>query len=601
MKSVFLRRSLQSGLQPVCRVAVVSLLWFLLSPAFAGSPVLTLEDAWRLADEANPALRAAQANVPAAEGELRDARAPLWNNPQVSMERRRKEVPQVSSPTQVNREWSLGFAQTFEIAGQQGARRTSAEQSLAATRQVIAETRRQVRAEVESRFARVLSLQLRIQTEETTLNLIEDAAKAVGKRVAAGEDSRLDGNLARVEAERARNQVALLREQLIQARAELAALLQHWQCRAPASDCGHHVACVGELTLRWALHTEFVRYTLLKPEPAVGFDDRLWQQFPRAWWHALPGELLMASQLLVIDEAGDNATALAHRHNWFQEEEWVGAELALGKALALTDLRLYPEALVPGGASRMVLLNRSMRAGQTGRMVQRLFEIETYRMLALLALPIAKQQMQQIDAIRHQLNAITEQLLDSGDDRQTLQQLSALSAQAEALIGDSQYRFSAARAYHALVARRIEELREQRLEGIQPFSEFLQRRLLPALDTCETVSQRQERLNARLQRATALLRTRVEITREEQNQQLLSSMNRRAELQLRLQQTVEGLSVAVLTYYLTGLLAYGLKAIKATGVALPVELLTGGAVPIILLAVLGFSRRLRRQLQRPSS
>lgn len=226
MKSVFLRRSLQSGLQPVCRVAVVSLLWFLLSPAFAGSPVLTLEDAWRLADEANPALRAAQANVPAAEGELRDARAPLWNNPQVSMERRRKEVPQVSSPTQVNREWSLGFAQTFEIAGQQGARRTSAEQSLAATRQVIAETRRQVRAEVESRFARVLSLQLRIQTEETTLNLIEDAAKAVGKRVAAGEDSRLDGNLARVEAERARNQVALLREQLIQARAELAALLQ---------------------------------------------------------------------------------------------------------------------------------------------------------------------------------------------------------------------------------------------------------------------------------------------------------------------------------------------------------------------------------------
>lgn len=226
MKSVFLRSSPQSGLRPMCGAAVTLLLWFLLSPAFASPPALTLEDAWRLADEANPTLRAAQANVPAAEGELRDARAPLWNNPQVSMERRRKEAPQVSSPTQVNREWSLGFAQTFEIAGQQGARRTSAEQSLAATRQAIAETRRQVRAEVESRFARVLSLQLRIQTEETTLNLIEDAAKAVGKRVAAGEDSRLDGNLARVEAERARNQVALLREQLVQARAELAALLQ---------------------------------------------------------------------------------------------------------------------------------------------------------------------------------------------------------------------------------------------------------------------------------------------------------------------------------------------------------------------------------------
>ena len=227
MRFSFLRRNARSGLRPACRAAVASLFWFLLSPvAFADPAALTLEGAWQRAEEANPALRAAQAAVPAAEGELRDARAPLWNNPQVSMARIRREVPQVTNPSQTNREWNVGLAQTFEIAGQQGDRRAAAEQSLAATRQVIAETRRQVRAEVESRFVRVLSLQSRIQTEEGTLNLIEDAAKAVGKRVAAGEDSRLDGNLARVEAERARNQVALLREQLIQARAELAALLQ---------------------------------------------------------------------------------------------------------------------------------------------------------------------------------------------------------------------------------------------------------------------------------------------------------------------------------------------------------------------------------------
>lgn len=226
MRFLFLCRSTRSGLRPACRAAVASLLWFLLSPAFAGPPALTLEDAWRQAEDANPTLRAALAAVPAAEGELQDARAPLWNNPQVTVEGIRREIPQVSASTQVNQEWGLGIAQTFEIAGQQGDRRAAAEQSLAATRQVITETRRQVRAEVESRFVRVLSLQSRIQTEEATLKLIEDAAQAVGKRVAAGEDSRLDGNLARVDAERARNQVALLREQLVQARAELAALLQ---------------------------------------------------------------------------------------------------------------------------------------------------------------------------------------------------------------------------------------------------------------------------------------------------------------------------------------------------------------------------------------
>ena len=195
-------------------------------PFVALSAPLTLEQAWEQAEQANPVLRSTQANLAAAQGELTDARALLWNNPQFTNEWRKRTVPQVADPSQVNREWTVGLAQTFEIAGQQGMRRSAAQQSLAATQEVIAETRRQLRAEVERRFVRVLSLQLRIQTEEQTLKLIQGAAGAVRKRVAAGEDSRLDGNLAKVEAERAQNQVSLLQEQLIQARAELAALLQ---------------------------------------------------------------------------------------------------------------------------------------------------------------------------------------------------------------------------------------------------------------------------------------------------------------------------------------------------------------------------------------
>lgn len=197
----------------------------LLTPQ-AQADTLTLDRALHLAEENNPQLKSARAALEAARGELTDSRALLWNNPQLAAERKRREVPQVSDPTQINREWSVGLSQTFEIAGQQGARRGAAEQSLAATTEAIAETRRQVRGEVESRFVRVLSLQQRIRMEERTLKLIEDAASAVGKRVKAGEDSRLDGNLAKVEAERARNQVAALREQLLQARAELAAALQ---------------------------------------------------------------------------------------------------------------------------------------------------------------------------------------------------------------------------------------------------------------------------------------------------------------------------------------------------------------------------------------
>lgn len=187
---------------------------------------LTLEQAWEQAEQANPDLRSAQANLAAAQGELTDARALLWNNPQLATEGRKRTLPQTTDPARSNREWTVGLAQTFETAGQQGKRRSAAEQALAATQEIIVETRRQVRAEVEQQFVRVLGLQQRIQMEERTLKLIEDAATAVRKRVVAGEDSRLDGNLAKVEAERAQNQVALLREQLIQARAALAALLQ---------------------------------------------------------------------------------------------------------------------------------------------------------------------------------------------------------------------------------------------------------------------------------------------------------------------------------------------------------------------------------------
>ena len=91
--------------------------------------------------------------------------------------------------------------------------------------------------------------------------------------------------------------------------------------------------------------------------------------------------------------------------------------------------------------------------------------------------------------------------------------------------------------------RRIAELREGRVEGMPTLREFVERRLLPAMKTCETVARMQEGLSARISRASELLRTRVDIELERQNQELLAQMNRRAKLQLRLQETVEGLSV----------------------------------------------------------
>ncbi len=225
MQFVTIFRTLRSRMRLMSRLLGVPFLFISLYPLSALSAQLTLEQAWKQAELANPALRASQANLAAAEGELTDARALLWNNPQISTERRSRNVSQTGQPIN-SKDGISGLSQTLEIAGQQGIRQRAAEKNLAAILENIAEMKHQVHAEIEQRFVQVLSLQLRIQTEEATLKLIGDAAKAVGKRVAAGEDSRLDGNLAKVEAERAQNQVSILREQLVQARADLSALLQ---------------------------------------------------------------------------------------------------------------------------------------------------------------------------------------------------------------------------------------------------------------------------------------------------------------------------------------------------------------------------------------
>lgn len=211
---------------PLARYAAALVLSTAALAAPAAEPPLTLERAWQLAEEANPSLKAAQANLAAAEGQLTDTRGLLWNNPQVAAERLRRTVPQPGLGNDIQREWRADISQTLEIAGQHGHRREAAAQDLSARKEAVEEARRQVRADVEQKFFRVLGLQTRADTEAELVGLIKEAAGAVRKRFEAGEDTKLDSNLAEVELGRAESQLAAAREQLIAARTELAATLQ---------------------------------------------------------------------------------------------------------------------------------------------------------------------------------------------------------------------------------------------------------------------------------------------------------------------------------------------------------------------------------------
>ena len=382
-------------------------------------------------------------------------------------------------------------------------------------------------------------------------------------------------------------------------RASLADLAQRMGLPMPLPGQAYYSASAGDLLVRWSLHAEFARYTfIVSGDCNDPFDRTPLDRIPSAWLRDLPGVVLVALHAVLLP--AERETELADMSSrWFGGRELIGAEIGDGNGTAYTDLRLHPDARLAEGFSRYVVVDRAMGPNQSGRMLQRLFELETYRMLTLLALPIAKKQMRDLDNLGIELRAITERMASgegNGSDAQLLSELTGLATRVEQLISESQYRFSASQAYYRLVEARIGELREQRISGMQPFQEFMERRLSPAMNTCDTVLRRQDRITARLQRTTALLRTRVEVLHEEQNRALLASMDRRAALQLRLQETVEGLSVGVLTYYMVSLLHHLLAAVESVGVHLNVELLTGIAIPLVALAVWFSMHKLKASL-----
>jgi uncharacterized membrane-anchored protein len=247
-----------------------------------------------------------------------------------------------------------------------------------------------------------------------------------------------------------------------------------------------------------------------------------------------------------------------------------------------------------------MVIDEHLRHRQAGRTVQRILEIETYCMMALLAFPVAKEISRFLGEREKELSALMDQMSIAGtpeDERKLLARLTKLAAEVEESVTRTAYRFSAAAAYYRLVQQRVDDLREQRLTGFPPIREFMERRLAPAMGTCSSISGRQADLSTRIARKSALLRTRVDIELERQNQELLAQMNRRASLQLRLQETVEGLSVVAITYYGSQLVQYLAKGLqKAFVPALSPEIAAAVSIPIIATIVALSIRRMRKVL-----
>ena len=353
-------------------------------------------------------------------------------------------------------------------------------------------------------------------------------------------------------------------------------------------------------TVKWERHTEFTRYSIVQPLPAAALLGACEPELlcdpvvTPEWLRDIPGRTVAAIQMaLVHGDLGDERALMGQAQTWFGGRTVIASQMGNGHSWALTEFCIGAD----GFERMLVIAPAETSETRASRISQRLLELETYRLMALRGLPVAKKLAPMLTEAEGALAGITARLEHkAATDQELLDTLVSLAARVERATAEHVYRFSATRAYDALVGQRITELREKAIPGTQTIGEFMQRRLSPAMSTVAATAQRLASLSERVSRTSALLRTRVDIATEAQNQLLLEKLTRGQELQLRLQATVEGLSIAAISYYVVSLLLYGGKAAKAAGAPINPEILAGALIPLVLWLVWRATRRIHARL-----
>ena len=370
----------------------------------------------------------------------------------------------------------------------------------------------------------------------------------------------------------------------------LSALLDRYAAPHPEPAATHFSGALGRADLKWESHTEFVTYSAFTPGlSARAFDPAEAKVFPAEWLMDAPGKRLVSVLIRVEFMPESDAEILAKLDDWFVPESLATSRVVDGAAIIAGDFRIDPA----GHMRFAVFVQQGTGARRIGRIVQRLCEIETYRAMSMLGLMRARDLSTRLNALDPQLSTLISNL-DAPHSRAeaALDQLLAISAELESLAVRFSFRFGATKAYEAIVNQRINVLREQRLEGRQTFGEFMMRRYDPAMRTVQSADVRLRQMGERAERAAELLRTRVDVERSAQNQKLLESMDRRADLALRLQHTVEGLSVVAISYYAVSLAGYALYPLTEA-LHLSKGMATAILTPLVILAVWLGLRRIR--------
>ena len=377
--------------------------------------------------------------------------------------------------------------------------------------------------------------------------------------------------------------------------AHMAELARDHHLPPPDAGSTHVRLDLGPYRVRWEMHTEFVTWTFVRRLNTERFGEQepetALQAVPQRWFAQIPGQCLSNMHLWALPIAAFESGSL-FKHVLY-EDTLVASTVAGGFAEVYTDFAVHAD-----GFSRVVLLAGSMAPRRLGRLVQRLLEIETYRMVALLGLPAAREASQVLASAERELAELAQSIRSATreDEPLLLDRLTRLAGEVESQHAASHSRFSATAAYFELLDKRIADIDESRLAGMQTIGEFMDRRLTPARSTCAWSARRQDALSQRVSRISNLLRTRVEIEQQQSSQALLATMNSRQDIQIKMQSTVEGLSVAAITYYIVGLVSYLAKGAQHWGWPWSAEMSAAAAIPLVAGGVWWSLRRMHRSL-----
>jgi uncharacterized membrane-anchored protein len=370
-------------------------------------------------------------------------------------------------------------------------------------------------------------------------------------------------------------------------------LAQRYSVATPADNATCYYQDFGQFEFRWERHTEFSSYMVIVPNlETEPFSKTAIALLPKDWLEELSGAMISGDHIEMRADT-NQCPSPEGLHPYFEGQRLIASVVQDGKATLRTSVRTHHDNF-----GRIIIYTDSEDVCETGRLARSLIELTAYRTLTLLALPIARNLIPAVSAMEYTLAGITDRITNItgfSDEKKLLEELSEFAASLEQLISDNSFRFAATEAYYQLTQDRLEELKETNVTNLITLQQFYHRRFRPGFSTCQSVKNRMQSLSDRVNRASSLLRTRVDLTLESQNQNLLRSMDNRAKLQLRMQQTVEGLSIVAITHYVLSLFTHVLNGTPEHFLPISAATIISVATPIVLMCAWLSVRRIRKQ------